>query len=158
MESGDVLRRFHEERQTLARLHHPNIATLLDGGRTDDGRPYLVMEYVRGTRVDRYCDERQLTVRERLRLFHTICLAVQHAHQNLVVHRDLKPDNIIVTDAGLPKLIDFGISKVLAPSAVDADVTILIERRMTLAYASPEQVRGEPIGTASDVLARRNSL
>ena len=151
MDSADILRRFHEERQTLARLHHPNIATLLDGGRTDDGRPYLVMEYVRGTRVDRYCDERRLTVRERLRLFHTICQAVQHAHQNLIVHRDLKPDNILVTDDGVPKLIDFGIAKMLAPAEGGADVTTLVERRMTLAYASPEQVRGEPIGTASDV-------
>ncbi|MBM3450720.1 MAG: serine/threonine protein kinase [Armatimonadetes bacterium] len=152
MDSDEILRRFRDERQTLARLEHPNIAKLLDGGSTESGQPYLVMEYVRGTRVDRFCDEAKWTIAERLRLFRVICEAVQHAHQQLVIHRDLKPDNILVTEEGMPKLIDFGIARVLAIDSTAApEVTRLVDRRMTLAYASPEQVRGEPMSTSSDI-------
>ena len=152
MDTEETLRRFRDERQTLARLDHPNIARLLDGGTTEDGRPFLVMEYVEGRRLDDVCDARMLTVTERLRLFTTVCQAVQHAHQNLVIHRDLKPDNILVGADGAPKLLDFGIAKVLAPTPGAAPAaTRLVERRMTLGYSSPEQVRGEPMTTASDV-------
>jgi serine/threonine-protein kinase len=154
MDTDDTLRRFQDERQTLARLDHPNIARLLDGGSTADGRPFLVMECVDGQAIDAFCDHARLPIGDRLRLFRTVCQAVQHAHQNLVIHRDLKPANILVTDAGVPKLLDFGIAKVLAPSAGEAPApTSLLDRRMTLAYSSPEQVRGEPMTTASDVYA-----
>ncbi|MEO5821406.1 MAG: serine/threonine-protein kinase, partial [Vicinamibacteraceae bacterium] len=152
MDTDDTLRRFQDERQTLARLDHPNIARLIDGGSTGDGRPFLVMEYVEGLAIDEYCDAERVSLRNRVRLFRTVCQAVQHAHQNLVIHRDLKPDNILVDAAGSPKLLDFGIAKVLAPSPSEAPApTSLVERRMTLAYSSPEQVRGEPMTTASDV-------
>jgi serine/threonine-protein kinase len=152
MDTEETLRRFRDERQTLARLDHPNIARLLDGGTTEDGRPFLVMEYVEGRRLDEDCDARAMTVTDRLRLFATVCQAVQHAHQNLVIHRDLKPDNILVAADGTPKLLDFGIAKVLAPTPGEAAAaTRLVERRMTLGYSSPEQVRGEPMTTASDV-------
>ena len=152
MDTEETLRRFQDERQTLARLDHPNIARLLDGGTTDDGRPFLVMEHVEGRRIDNVCDAERLTVTARLRLFGTVCQAVQHAHQNLVIHRDLKPDNILVTADNVPKLLDFGIAKVLAATEGEAQAaTRLVERRMTLAYSSPEQVRGEPMTTASDV-------
>jgi serine/threonine-protein kinase len=151
MDTEEILRRFRDERQTLARLAHPNIARLLDGGTTANGRPYLVMEYVRGRRVDDYCDAHRLPLRDRLRLFVTVCRAVQHAHQNLVIHRDLKPDNILVDAEGGAKLVDFGIARVLDPGTSGWAVTRLIERRMTLAYASPEQVRGEQMTTVSDV-------
>jgi serine/threonine protein kinase/Tfp pilus assembly protein PilF len=150
MDTDDILRRFVAERQTLARLEHPNIAKLIDGG-SIDARPYLVMEYVKGVRVDTYCDAERLSVTQRLRLFQTICRAVQYAHQQLVIHRDLKPDNILVTDDGTAKLVDFGIARVLVADGTSGDATRLIDRRMTLAYASPEQVRGEPMGTTSDV-------
>ena len=110
----EAVRRFHQERQILASLDHPAIARLLDGGTTEDGRPYLVMEYVEGTPIDVFCDRRRLGVDARLRLVREVCAAVQHAHQNLVVHRDLKPANILVTEAGEPKLLDFGIAKLLA--------------------------------------------
>jgi tetratricopeptide (TPR) repeat protein len=154
MDTDDALRRFQDERQTLARLDHPNIARLIDGGSTGDGRPFLVMEYVEGLAIDEFCEGERVPIRDRVRLFRTVCQAVQHAHQNLVIHRDLKPDNILVAADGSPKLLDFGIAKVLAPSPGDAPpATSLIERRMTLAYSSPEQVRGEPMTTASDVYA-----
>jgi eukaryotic-like serine/threonine-protein kinase len=154
MDTEDTLRRFQAERQTLARLDHPNIATLLDGGSTGDGRPFLVMEFVQGRRIDEFCDAARLAVADRVRLFRTVCQAVQHAHQNLVIHRDLKPDNILVTADGVPKLLDFGIAKVLAPVEGEAiPATRLVERRMTLAYSSPEQVRGDAMTTASDVYA-----
>src|SRR5580700_10431216 len=145
--------RFKNERQILANLDHPNIARLLDGGSTEDARPYLVMEYIRGRPLDRYCDECKLTVTERLRLFRIVCSAVQCAHQNLVIHRDIKPSNILVTDDGSPKLLDFGIAKLLAPDSESAQPvqTVTMVRLLTPEYASPEQLRGETITTASDI-------
>ena len=155
----DLVARFRAERQILARLDHPAIARLLDGGRTDDGRPYLVMEYVDGEPITAYCDRRRLSVNERLALFRTVCEAVQFAHQHLVVHRDLKPSNVLVAEGadGQPrvKLLDFGIAKLLAeaadgPSPVETQPD---QRVMTPEYAAPEQVRGEPVSTATDVYA-----
>ena len=148
MDTDFILRRFRHERQILAGLDHPNIARLLDGGAAEDGRPYLVMEYIEGTPITEYAEQHKLSIRERLGLFRTVCLAVQFAHQNLVVHRDLKPGNILVTPDGTPKLLDFGIAKLLEP---DADVTLTSVRLMTPECASPEQVRGQPITTASDI-------
>lgn len=153
MDSEDLLGRFRAERRTLAALEHPNIARLIDGGSTADGRPYFAMEYVCGTPIDQYCDDRDLTVLKRLELFLVVCGAVQYAHQNLVVHRDLKPGNILVTDDGLPKLLDFGIAKLLTP-ALDGDGTAMLaghHRLLTPSYASPEQIRGTRITTATDV-------
>lgn len=150
--STEAIHRFITERQTLARLEHPNIARLYDGGSTEDGRPYLVMELIEGLPVDEYCDRHRLTVDQRLTLFQKICAAVQYAHQNLLVHRDLKPGNILVTPEGEPKLLDFGIAKRLAPETGGAlDETRTGLRLLTPSYASPEQVRGEAITTASDV-------
>lgn len=146
-----VIRRFKQERQILARLNHPNIARLLDGGATDDGWPYLVMEYVDGVPITEYCDARRLNVTERLKLFRTVCAAVEHAHRNLIVHRDLKPGNIFVTADGEVKLLDFGIAKLLNPEARPSDVTVTDALLLTTAYASPEQMRKEQITTASDV-------
>ncbi|MEJ2678757.1 MAG: tetratricopeptide repeat protein, partial [Gemmatimonadota bacterium] len=153
LQSEELRRRFLSERQVLARISHPNIARLLDGGLTDSGQPYFVMEYVEGMPIDRYCDEHRLGVPERLRLFRTVCGAVRHAHRNLVVHRDLKPANILVTGDGVVKLVDFGIAKVLDPEAFpdDAPQTRVGQRLLTPEYASPEQLRGEPVNTASDV-------
>ena len=146
-----LVRRFRAERQILARLDHPNIARLYDGG-TVQGRPYLVMEYVQGEPIDRYCDSRRLSVRDRLDLFRTVCSAVQFAHQNLVVHRDLKPSSILVTAQVTPKLLDFGIAKILDLDDADrADSTIHGLRPMTPEYASPEQIRGGPVATTSDI-------
>ena len=150
MDSDEILRRFRAERQTLAALHHPNIALLLDGGVTDSGQPYLVMEYVEGEPIDRYCDGQRLTVEARLTLFLAICDAVRHAHQNLVVHRDLKPANILVSTDGIPKLVDFGIAKIVTHGD-QPDATTPQERRLTPEYASPEQVTGRPVTTSSDV-------
>jgi eukaryotic-like serine/threonine-protein kinase len=153
MDSEQILARFRSERQILASLDHPNIARLLDGGTTDDGLPYFVMEYIEGQSIDRFCDEHKLTTVERLRLFRTACSAVHFAHQNLVVHRDLKPSNILVTPDGTPKLLDFGIAKLLKPElyAQTLTPTATTLRPMTPDYASPEQVKGAPITTASDV-------
>ena len=152
LESEDVVQRFRAERQILAALDHPNIAQLLDGGSTEDGLPYLVMEYVEGQPIAESCDRRDLALRERIELFLTVCSAVHFAHQNLVVHRDLKPGNILVTPEGHPKLLDFGIAKLLDPEpASGLTPTVTGQRMMTPDYASPEQVRGEPISTASDV-------
>jgi tetratricopeptide (TPR) repeat protein/tRNA A-37 threonylcarbamoyl transferase component Bud32 len=142
--------RLRAERQILACLEHPGIARLLDGGATEDGRPFLVMEYVDGTRLDTFAEAHGLDTRARIELFRAVCAAVQHAHQNLVVHRDLKPANILVTGEGVPKLLDFGIAKLLDPSA-SREATHTAFPQMTPAYASPEQVRGEPITTATDV-------
>lgn len=153
MDTDEIVRRFRAERQILANLSHPNIASLLDAGTTEDGRPYFVMEWVEGQPIDEYCDAHQLAVRERLELFRKVCSAVHFAHQNLVVHRDLKPGNVLVTAEGEPKLLDFGIAKLLAPGEESATFTRAGLRPMTPEYASPEQVRGEAITTASDVYA-----
>jgi serine/threonine-protein kinase len=152
--ADDELRgRVVAERQILASLQHPSIGRLLDGGVTDDGRPFLVMEYVSGLPIDVYCDRMRLSLRERLKLFLTVLGAVQHAHHNLVVHRDLKPSNILVSPSGEVKLLDFGIAKLLNPNlgGADSPVTRVEERALTPEYASPEQVRGEAITTAADV-------
>ncbi len=153
--SGDLIRRFRMERQILARLSHPHIARLLDGGMTEDGRPYLVMQYIEGQAITTYCDAHRLTIEERLRLFRTVCDAVQFAHRSLVVHRDLKPSNILVTEDGTVKLLDFGIAKLLDAEAMAVSVaeTRPDLRVMTPAYAAPEQVRGETVTTATDVYA-----
>ena len=147
------LRRFRAERQILASLDHPNIARLLDSGSTEDGLPYVVMELVEGQAIDEYCDRHNLSLVERLQLFRLVCAAVHYAHQHLVVHRDLKPGNILVTAEGVPKLLDFGIAKLLAPEVFSQplDRTATLMRVMTPEFASPEQVRGESITTASDV-------
>ena len=147
------LSRFQNERQILATLDHPNIARLLDGGSTEEGLPYLVMEYIQGLPIDEFCTQKNLDTRERLELFRTVCSAVQFAHQNLVVHRDLKPSNILVTSEGVPKLLDFGIAKILNPADREdsAQQTMTLMRMLTPDYASPEQVRNEPISTVSDV-------
>jgi non-specific serine/threonine protein kinase/serine/threonine-protein kinase len=154
LDSDHLRRRFREERQILASLDHPNIARLLDAGATDDGLLYIVMEYVEGTPLDRYCEERRLSVLERLALFRTVCAAVHYAHQHLVVHRDLKPGNILVASDGSPKLLDFGIAKLLSSEGTGGTtLTATGIRLMTPAYASPEQVRGGTIATTSDVYA-----
>src|ERR1051326_1625141 len=151
MDSRMVISRFRYERQILAGLDHPNIARLLDGGATDDGRPYFVMEFVEGTPLDVYCRRNALPVRRRLELFRLVCAAVQYAHQNLVVHRDIKPGNILVSEDGVPKLLDFGIAKLLRQEAPrETALTQVGMRLMTPEYASPEQVRGLPITTATD--------
>jgi serine/threonine-protein kinase len=146
----EAVHRFLAERQILARLEHPGIARLYDGGSTADGRPFLVMELVDGLPLDQYCDQHGLGIDARLALFGRVCAAVQHAHQNLLVHRDLKAANILVTADGEPKLLDFGIAKQLLPGAAP-DLTRTGSRVLTPSCASPEQVRGEPISTASDV-------
>lgn len=152
LDSKEVIRRFKNERQILASLHHPNIAQLLDGGTIEDGTPYFVMEYVEGLQLLDFCNERQLSVNERLDLFKTICSAVQHAHQNLVIHRDLKPSNILVTHGGEVKLLDFGVAKFLNPElAGELNQTQTQFRVMTPEYASPEQIKGSHITTASDI-------
>ena len=150
-DTPNVLRRFATERRLLANLDHPYIARLLDGGITPDGRPFLVMEFIEGRPVDLWCDEQSLDLEGRLRLVRAICEAVQYAHGNLIVHRDLKPDNILVTDDGTPRLLDFGISKILHPDDGPVTVTATELRALTPQYASPEQVRGEPPTTATDV-------
>jgi non-specific serine/threonine protein kinase/serine/threonine-protein kinase len=149
-DSAFVQQRFRNERQILASLDHPNIARLLDGGTTEDGVPYLVMELIEGERIDTYCEEHRLSITERLRLFRQVCAAVQFAHQRLVIHRDIKPSNILVTKDGTPKLLDFGIAKIFDPAAGDGGETTL-GRAMTPEYASPEQIKGQSITTSSDV-------
>lgn len=153
MGSDEIVTRFRKERQILAALEHPNVARLLDGGTTEDGLPYFVMEYIQGRRLTEYCDALKLATSERLKLFQSVCAAVQYAHQNLIVHRDLKPANILVTADGTVKLLDFGIAKLLDPDAFDVESpeTATNVRAMTPEYASPEQVKGDPITTATDV-------
>lgn len=146
-----MMRRFHRERQALAVLDHPNITRLLDGGITACGRPHLVMEYVDGVPLDRYCDERQASIAARVRIFLKICDAVETAHRGLIIHRDLKPNNILVTADGEPKLLDFGIAKALEPGALHEDTQMTGPRALTTLYASPEQIQGRPVTTATDV-------
>ena len=149
----ELLARFKQERQILAVLDHPNIARLLDGGKTENGWPYLVMEYVDGMAITEYCEAHKLTINERLHLFCTVCEAVQYAHQNLIVHRDIKPRNILVTTEGQVKLLDFGIAKLLDHSLYDGTSTLTQSglQPMSPSYASPEQVRGETLTTATDI-------
>jgi eukaryotic-like serine/threonine-protein kinase len=148
----NILQRFRNERQALAALDHSNIVKLLDGGSSEDGSPYLVMEYVEGLPIDQYCDHNQLSIDDRLRLFREVCSAVQYAHQNLVIHRDLKPGNILITNEGLPRLLDFGIAKLLNPECFQTPlITQTAWRPMTPGYASPEQVRGDAVTSATDV-------
>ncbi len=154
--AGDwVERRFRAERQIVASLDHPHIARLIDGGATTDGRAYLVMEYVEGEPLGRWCDAHGLGTRERLGIFLDVCAAVAYAHQHLVVHRDLKPANILVTPEGAVKLLDFGIAKLIGPEVTGepAERTGTLLRLLTPDYASPEQIRGEAISTSSDVYA-----
>jgi serine/threonine protein kinase/tetratricopeptide (TPR) repeat protein len=146
----DAARRFRRERQILASLDHSNIAKLLDGGTTESGQPYIVMEYIEGQTINQYCETRQLPTAERLVLFRMVCSAVQYAHSNLVVHRDIKPANVLVTAEGLPKLLDFGVAKLLNPELSGEPLTAT-GLALTPEYASPEQARGETITTASDV-------
>jgi serine/threonine-protein kinase len=157
LDSSEVQRRFLAERQILARLNHPNIAKLLDGGIAAEGRPWFAMELVEGSPLLAWCDERKLALGERLQIFEAVCEAVRYAHQNLVVHRDLKPSNILVTAEGRVKLLDFGIAKALEGGAA-AQGSGAVETRtelriLTPEYAAPEQVRGEPVTTATDVYA-----
>lgn len=150
--TAEIIHRFRNERQTLAALDHPNIVKLLDGGSTEDGLPYLVMDYVDGLPIDEYCGLHQLPPKSRLELFLSVCSAVQYAHRNLVIHRDLKPGNILITKEGVPRLLDFGIAKLLNPDFLQTPLVTRTEwRPMTLEYASPEQVRGEPVTHVSDV-------
>ena len=152
LNTADFRRRFRHERHILARLEHPNIARLLDAGTTDEGLPFIVMEFVEGVNIDRFCDEKGLEFDERLRLFRTICDAVAFAHRNLIIHRDLKPSNILVTTNGTPKLLDFGIAKLLT-SELESDNqnTVTNLGAMTPEFASPEQKRGEIVTTATDI-------
>ncbi|HZG54745.1 MAG TPA: protein kinase [Pyrinomonadaceae bacterium] len=151
--TADVLRRFRHEEQILAGLNHPHVARLFGGGKTKEGLPYFVMEYIEGQAIDKFCDARQLPTAARLRLFRQVCAAVSYAHRHLVVHRDIKPSNILVTPAGEPKLLDFGIAKLLDPERAHeaASHTVTMLGVMTPEYASPEQVRGESVTTASDI-------
>lgn len=146
-----IRRRFRNEMQILADLNHPNIARLLDGGETADGVPYLVMEYVEGSPINHYCKEHNLSTEQTLSLFCTVCDAVQYAHQHLVIHRDIKPGNVLVTSEGLPKLVDFGIAKLLDDGRSVSEATATAMPFMTPEYASPEQVRGLSVSTATDI-------
>src|SRR5262245_16280557 len=152
MDTDQILRHFSHERRILARLEHPSIARIIDGGSTEDRLPYLVMEYVEGLSLYEYCSRHRLPLHERLELFCKVCAAVEYAHRNLVVHRDLKPSNILVDSTGTPKLLDFGIAKLLAPDdGVAATITAEGSRALTPQYASPEQISGDPITPASDI-------
>jgi serine/threonine protein kinase/tetratricopeptide (TPR) repeat protein len=151
MDTAHILERFRAERQILASLDHPNIARLIDGGTTDDGLPYFVMERIEGRAIDEYADARRLSIRDRLALFLQVCEAVSYAHQHLIVHRDIKPQNILVTTAGVPKLLDFGIAKVLQESGDLGTLTISGLPMLTPDYASPEQVQGKQTTTQTDV-------
>jgi eukaryotic-like serine/threonine-protein kinase len=152
IDTEQILQRFRNERQTLAALDHSNIVKLLDGGSMEDGSPYLVMEYVEGLPIDQYCDLHTLSIHDRLRLFLQVCSAVQYAHENLVIHRDLKPGNILIAKGGVPRLLDFGIAKLLNPGLSQVPLATLTNwRPMTPEYASPEQIRGGAITTAADI-------
>src|SRR5438552_12228593 len=152
LNSEDIIRHFKREEHLLASLNHPNIAQLYGSGLTAEGVPFFVMEYVEGQRLDDYCNERKLETKERLQLFRKVCSAVTYAHQRLVIHRDLKPANVRVTAEGEPKLLDFGIAKLIeVENAQSSSMTLTLQGVMTPEYASPEQVRGESMTTASDV-------
>ncbi|HZJ01551.1 MAG TPA: serine/threonine-protein kinase, partial [Gemmatimonadaceae bacterium] len=151
MDTDEILARFLRERQILARLEHPNIARLLDGGVSEDGRPYFAMEYVPGISITAYCDRQRASIEERLRRFIPVCRAIEYAHRNLIVHRDLKPSNVVVDDDGNVKLLDFGIAKLLGDEDAAGHHTGGASRLMTPEYASPEQLAGSRITTASDI-------
>ena len=154
MDTDEILTRFRSERQILAALNHPNIAQLFDGGMTDDGRPYFAMNYIEQSKtLEEYCDWHKLNVQDRLRLFRSVCNAVQYAHQNLIVHRDLKPSNILVDKEGTVQLLDFGIAKILNPNLFQHSIAITRTdvRLMTVEYAAPEQILGEAVTTATDI-------
>jgi serine/threonine protein kinase/tetratricopeptide (TPR) repeat protein len=152
IDTEQVLHRFRNERQTLATLDHSNIVKLLDGGSSEDGSPYLVMEYVEGLPIDKYCDLHKLSIDDRLRLFREVCSAVQYAHEKLVIHRDLKPGNILIAEGGVPRLLDFGIAKLLNPECFQTPLVTRTDwRPMTPEYASPEQIRGHAVTTTTDV-------
>ena len=151
LDTAAVLKRFALEQSTLASLRHPNIARLVDGGLTEDDRPYLVMEFVHGLRIDAWCDARGLRTEERMALFHVVCEAAHFAHKSLVVHRDLKPENILVTENGVPVLLDFGVAKVLDPSQSGTTITRGHGGPLTPQFASPEQLKGQVVSTASDI-------
>ncbi len=151
MDTEAVLKRFVRERQILSRLTHPNIATLLDAGSTENDLPYFVMEYIEGESITRFSDAHQLDTDERLEIFQKVCNAVKYAHQNLIIHRDIKPSNILVTADGTPKLLDFGIAKLLNSEDFENTTTAMQTRMLTPEYASPEQINGLPITTATDV-------
>ncbi len=146
-----IRRNFKREKEILAKLNHPNIATLLDAGTTADGVPYLVMEYIEGVPIDNFCENNNLSLNLRLKLFNKVCDAVQFAHRNLIIHRDLKPSNILVTEKGEPKLLDFGISQLLGAEDLTDKTAITIFGAMTPEYASPEQIKGETVTTATDI-------
>jgi tetratricopeptide (TPR) repeat protein len=153
MASPELVQRFRAERQTLATLTHPNIATILDGGETEDGRPFIVMEYVEGQPITLASETRKLSIRQRIELFRSVCCAAHHAHQNSVIHRDIKPSNVLVTSQGVVKLIDFGVSKPLRSELIPGQFpqTEGGQRLMTPDYASPEQMLEQPLGTATDI-------
>jgi serine/threonine-protein kinase len=153
MDTDEILARFRHERRILASLEHPSIARLYDGGVSDDGRPYIVMELVEGEPITSYCDRHRLSVDDRIALFQMVCGAVQYAHQKLVVHRDIKPSNILVGEDGIPKLLDFGIAKLLADEDLSSPRTRPGMRMLTPEFAAPEQLRGDPPSAASDVYA-----
>src|SRR5690606_10969239 len=146
----NTVSRFLLERRLLARLNHPNIAHLVDAGALSDGRPFLAMEYVDGVRLDEYCISHHCTLEEKLRLCIKICSALQYAHEQLVIHRDIKPANILVTADGEPKLLDFGIGRLLEAPGEQLTSTVAGQRVMTFAYASPEQLQGRPLSTATE--------
>ena len=151
MDTDAILSRFRHEQQILASLEHPSIARFLDGGMTENNLAFYAMEYIEGEFIDDYCRQKNLNLNERLALFRQVCSAVQYAHQNLVIHRDLKPSNILVTTDGTPKLLDFGIGKILEADFLENPGTATVLGMMTPAYASPEQIRGERVNTATDV-------
>jgi serine/threonine protein kinase/tetratricopeptide (TPR) repeat protein/TolB-like protein len=148
----EIIHRFRNERQTLAALDHPHIVKLLDGGTTEEGWPYLVMDFVEGVPIDQYCDNYRLAIRERLELFRMVCQVVHYAHEHMVIHRDLKPSNILIASDGVPRLLDFGIAKLLSPECFQTPVVTTGDwRPMTPEYASPEQVRGNVVTQATDI-------
>ncbi|MEJ2617429.1 MAG: serine/threonine-protein kinase [Ignavibacteriaceae bacterium] len=151
MDTEEIIKRFKIEQQTLAGLNHPYIAKIIDGGTTESGLPYFVMELIEGEPIDKYCRNKNLSVIEKLKLFQKVCSAIQYAHQNLIIHRDIKPGNIFVTSDGTPKLLDFRIAKLLNISDAQTNLTRTGFRVMTLEYASPEQLKGEQITTSTDI-------
>src|SRR5215204_6577507 len=153
MDSDFIVRRFRHERQILASFEHPFIARLLDGGTTSENIPYFVMEYIEGETLFNYCDSRRLPILERLKLFQKICSAIEYAHERQIVHRDIKPSNILINQFGAPKLLDFGIAKILDPNLIHESInpTASMLRMMTPDYASPEQVRGIEVTPTSDI-------